>query len=215
MKIRSKIIDKRILNTDTLVLVLEKGSISFKAGQYILLSFPNEKEAREYSVYSGENEPNLEILLKTLPEGSFSMRLGDLNVGDPILIDGPFGYFVMKPDEVLNKSHVFVASGTGISPFRSYIQTYPQMDYLLLHGIRTADDQIEPNNFQPEKLKYCISREKTAYFNGRVTDYLIKENINKEAIYHLCGNSAMINDVTDLLESNGIKPENIRTEVFF
>jgi ferredoxin--NADP+ reductase len=215
MKIRSKILDKRILNSDTLVLVLEKGSISFKAGQYIVLSFPNEKEAREYSVYSGENEPNLEILLKTLPEGSFSMRLGDLNVGDPILIDGPFGYFIMKPDEVLNNSHVFVASGTGISPFRSYIQTHPQMDYMLLHGIRNADDQIEPKNYHPDKIKYCISREKTAYFNGRVTDYLIKGNINKEAIYHLCGNSAMINDVTDLLESNGIKPVNIRTEVFF
>ncbi len=215
MKFRSKIIDKRILSNDTIVLVLEKGSISFKAGQYIVLSFPNEKEAREYSVYSGENEPNLEILLKTLPEGSFSMRLGDLNVGDPILIDGPFGYFVMKPDEILSKPHVFVASGTGISPFRSYIQTYPQMHYSLLHGIRTVNDRIEPENYDPHKLKYCISREESVYFNGRVTDYLIKYKISQEAIYHLCGNSAMINDVTNILEASGIKPENIRTEVFF
>jgi NAD(P)H-flavin reductase len=215
MKFRSKIIDKRILSNDTIVLVLEKGSISFKAGQYIVLSFPNEKEAREYSVYSGENEPNLEILLKTLPEGSFSMRLGDLNVGDPILIDGPFGYFVMKPDEILSKPHVFVASGTGISPFRSYIQTYPQMHYSLLHGIRTVNDRIEPENYDPNKLTYCISREESVYFNGRVTDYLIKYKISQEAIYHLCGNSAMINDVTNILEASGIKPENIRTEVFF
>ncbi|MFA6401555.1 MAG: FAD-binding oxidoreductase [Salinivirgaceae bacterium] len=215
MKFRSKIIDKRFINTDTFVLVFEKGTLSFKAGQYIVLSFPNEKEAREYSVYSGENEPNLEILLKTLPEGSFSMRLGDMNVGDTILIDGPFGFFVMKPDEIWSKPHVFVASGTGISPFRSYIQTHPQMDYQLLHGIRTVNDRIEPNNYESDRLKYCISREDSAYFNGRVTDYLTKTKVNKEAVYHLCGNSAMINDVTELLEAGEIKPENIRTEVFF
>jgi len=215
MKIRSKIIDKRIINNDTIVLVMEKGSISFTAGQYIVLSFPNEKEAREYSLYSGENEPYLEVLIKTLPEGSFSVRLGDLNVGDPIMIDGPFGFFVMKTDEIINKSHVFVASGTGISPFRSYVRTYPDMDYQVLHGIRNIVDQIEPENYDPSKLKYCISREKSSSFNGRVTDYLTEDKINKEAIYHLCGNSAMINDVTDLLEAKGIKPENIRTEVFF
>jgi len=215
MKFRSKVIHKRKINADTVVLQLEKGELTFTAGQYLVLSFPNEKEAREYSVYSGENEETIEILLKTLPEGSFSMRLGDLEIGDPILIDGPFGFFVMKPDEIASKKHVFIASGSGISPFRSYIQTYPEMDYVLLHGIRSETDMIEPENYYPEKLIFCVSREKTEHFNGRVTEYLKANRINKDAIYHLCGNSAMINDVTDLLDSNGIKPGNIRTEVFF
>lgn len=215
MKYRSKVINKRILNKDTLVLELEKGDIQFKAGQYLILSLPNGKEAREYSVYSGENEPHIEILLKALPEGSFSMRLGDLNPGDPVLIDGPFGFFVMKDEEILTKPHVFVASGTGISPFRSYIQTYPEMDYQLLHGIRNVSDQIEPGNYTSGNLIYCISREDSDYFKGRVTDYMQQNDINKNAIYHLCGNSAMINDVTDYLEANGIAPEDIRTEVFF
>lgn len=215
MKYRSRVLSKRIINKDTLVLELEKGDIRFKAGQYLVLSFPNEKEAREYSVYSGENASTIEILLKTLPEGSFSMRLGDLNVGDPLLIDGPFGFFVMKENEVETKPHVFIASGTGVSPFRSYIQTYPGLNYRLLHGIRKLDDRIEPENYSGEKLIYCISREASPYFNGRVTDYLKQQPLDKLAIYHLCGNSAMISDVTDLLEANGILPENIRTEVFF
>ncbi|PKP09272.1 MAG: oxidoreductase [Bacteroidetes bacterium HGW-Bacteroidetes-4] len=215
MKYRSKVLSKRIINKDTLVLELEKGDIRFKAGQYLVLSFPNEKEAREYSVYNGENASTIEILIKTLPEGSFSMRLGDLNVGDPLLIDGPFGFFVMKEHEVKTKPHVFIASGTGISPFRSYIQTYSKLNYHLLHGIRKLDDRIEPENYPDDKLTYCISRETSPYFNGRVTDYLKQQPIDKQAIYHLCGNSAMINDVTDLLETNGIRPENIRTEVFF
>jgi NAD(P)H-flavin reductase len=215
MKHRSKVIAKRIINKDTLVLVLEKGDLSFTAGQYLVLSFPNEKEAREYSVYNGENEKHIEILLKTLPEGSFSMRLGDLNVGDPVLIDGPFGFFVMKEDEILSKPHVFVASGTGISPFRSYIQTYQEMEYKLLHGIRLTEDIIEPEYYKLNRLIYCVSRENSNYYKGRVTDYLAENHIDKNAIYHLCGNSAMINDVTEFLEAKGINPEAIRTEVFF
>lgn len=215
MKFRSKLIDKRQLNDDTLVLVFEKGYFSFKAGQYIILSFPNKKEAREYSLYNGENENTLEVLIKTLPEGSFSVRLGDMKVGDPIIIDGPNGFFVFKPEEIENKRHVFIASGTGISPFRSYIKTYPNIDYELLHGIRTTQDIYEANNYKESSLKLCVSREESDYFKGRVTDYLKAKGIDTNAIYHLCGNSEMINDVSDLLESNGIEPKNIRTEVFF
>lgn len=215
MKFRSKVIDKRIINDDTIVLVFEKGDLSFTAGQYIILSFPNEKEAREYSLYNGENEDTLEVLIKTLPEGSFSVRLGDLQVGDPIIIDGPNGFFIMKPDEIESKQHVFIASGTGISPFRSYIQTYKNLNYQLLHGIRNNNDIIEANNYKSAALQLCISREESDHFHGRVTAYLQKYGVDKNKIYHLCGNSEMINDVSDLLEEKGIEAKNIRTEVFF
>ncbi len=215
MKFRSKVIDKRIINSETIVLCLEKGDLTFTAGQYIILSLPNEKEAREYSVYNGENEKSIEILIKTLSEGTFSVKLGDLNLGDSINIEGPNGFFIMRKDEIETKKHIFVASGTGISPFRSYIQTYPEMDYHLLHGIRTKDDITEPNNYPTKNITYCISREESEHYHGRVTNYLLDNGINKKAIYHLCGNSEMINDVSDLLEKNGISPKDIRTEAFF
>lgn len=215
MKFRSKVINKRNVCKDTLVIELEKGDFSFTAGQYIVVSFPNEKEAREYSIYNGENEDTLEILVKTLPEGTFSVRLSDLDIGDPLIIDGPFGFFIMKPEEVNHTEHVFIASGTGISPFRSYIKTYPELNYQLLHGIRYKTDEIEIENYNHDRLALCVSREESDHFHGRVTDYLNKKGINKNAVYHLCGNSEMINDTSDLLEENGIKPKNIRTEVFF
>lgn len=214
MKFRSKVIDKRIINDDTIVLVFEKGDLSFTAGQYIILSFPNEKEAREYSLYNGENEDTLEVLIKTLPEGIFSVRLSDLQVGDPIIIEGPNGFFIMKPDEIVRKKHVFIASGTGISPFRSYIKSYKDLSYQLLHGIRYIDDIIEVDNYESEALQLCISREESDHFKGRVTAYLQEYGIDKNNIYHLCGNSEMINDVSDLLEAGGIEAKNIRTEVF-
>jgi len=215
MKFRSKVIDKRRINEDTLVLVFHKGDFKFTAGQYIILSFPNEKEAREYSLYNGEHENTLEVLIKTLPEGRFSLRLGDLEIGDPIIIDGPNGFFIMKPDEIEMGKHIFIASGTGISPFRSYIKTHKNLDYSLLHGIRKINDIIESDDYKPDNIQLCISREDSTHFKGRVTDYIIENGIDKACIYHLCGNSEMINDVSELLEENGITPKNIRTEVFF
>jgi len=215
MKFLSKVIHKRIINNEIIILRLQRMNFKFKAGQYVVLSFPNSKESREYSIYSGENDDYIEILLKTVPAGDFSKRLGNLNLGDTIEVDGAYGFFVMKEKEVYSKNHQFIATGTGVSPFKSYINTFPKLQYKLLHGIGSLNERIEPENFASENLIYCISRESTQYFKGRVTDYLNKNTIDKTAIYHLCGNANMINDVSDILEDNGILPHNIRTEVFY
>jgi ferredoxin-NADP reductase len=211
----SKVIDKKIINSEILILRLERKELDFKAGQYIILKFPNEKEAREYSVYSGENDNYLDILLKTVPAGSFSKRLGELYVGDELEVDGPYGFFVMNPEEVSAKKHLFIATGTGISPFSSYIHTFPKLNYSLLHGIGLLNEKIEPENYNEKNIIYCVSRDASNHFKGRVTDYLKHAEIDKEVIYHLCGNSAMISDVSDMLEKNGISPRNIRTEAFY
>jgi len=215
MKFITKVINKRIINSEIFILRLERMDFQFKAGQYLVLSFPNEKESREYSIYSGENDNYIDILFKTVPTGNFSKRLGELVKDDKIEVDGPFGFFVMKSHEVTDRKHVFIATGTGISPFSSYINTYPNLNYKLFHGIGLMNEQIEPNNYNSKKIIYCVSREKTQHFNGRVTDYLNLNNIDMDAIYHLCGNSQMINDISDILEEKGIFSENIRTEAFY
>lgn len=214
-KITSRVIGKRYVNNEILILTLERNNLVFKAGQYVVLSFPNEKEAREYSIFSGENDSYIEILLKTVPAGSFSKRLGALQAGDELQIEGPFGFFVMREDEIYSKKHVFIATGTGLSPFKSYLKSYPNIDYKLLHGIAKLNEQIDANKFKKESIQYCVSREHSSYFNGRVTDFLKLSKVESSSIFHLCGNSEMINDVSDILENQGVDPENIRTEAFF
>jgi NAD(P)H-flavin reductase len=77
------------------------------------------------------------------------------------------------------------------------------------------NEKIEPENYSEKNIIYCVSRDVSNHFKGRVTDYLKHTAIDKEVIYHLCGNSAMISDVSDMLEKNGISPRNIRTEAFY
>ncbi len=214
-KILVNVIENRQITPDTFVLRLEKQQFRFTAGQYLVVSFPNEPKAREYSIYSGENDPWLEILIKSVPEGSFSHRLSQVKTGDTLNLEGPFGYFVLRPNEIAQRKHIFVATGTGISPFASYIKTYGQLNYELWHGIATLADSIEPQHYTAANLKQCISKEQTPYFNGRVTQYLKSRPVLTDAVYYLCGNSAMIHDMTELLETMGVNPVDIRTEAFF
>jgi ferredoxin/flavodoxin---NADP+ reductase len=213
-KISVKVLENRQISRDSFVLRLERNDFLFTAGQYLVVSFPNEREAREYSIYSGENDPWLEILIKSVPEGSFSHHLSQVKTGDTLNFEGPFGYFVLRPNEIAQRKHIFVATGTGISPFASYIKTYGQLNYELWHGIATLADSIEPHFYAANSLKLCISKEKSNHFNGRVTQYL-RQHLDKDAVYYLCGNSAMINDMTELLETMGVNPVDIRTEAFF
>jgi NAD(P)H-flavin reductase len=58
----------RELTDSTYVVRFDKGELSFKTGQYLSVGVRGTGEQREYSIYSGENEPFLEILVKESAE---------------------------------------------------------------------------------------------------------------------------------------------------
>lgn len=215
-KIQSKVIEIRNITESTYILRLERNGFEFKAGQYLVLSVPDEKKAREYSIYSSEQDDFIELLIKEVNPGELSRELKYLKVGTKVQIGGPFGYFILK-DEVIQKKQpvIFVATGTGISPFHSIILSNTELDYKILHGVRYKFEAYEKEHYEAGRFQLCSSAENGIGFKGRVTDFLANQEVNHEALYYLCGNSAMVDDVTDLLEERGLPPENIKTEVFF
>jgi ferredoxin--NADP+ reductase/benzoate/toluate 1,2-dioxygenase reductase subunit len=104
---------------------------------------------------------------------------------------------------------------TGISPIHSFIHTHPEMDYTLLHGIRHKEEAYESESYDPNRYILCTSGENTGDFNGRVTEYLLKNPVSPDTIYYLCGNCHMIYEAYDILEEQGIKLGPIHTEVYF
>jgi len=212
----SKILEVRNLTESTYVLRLEKSDFEFKAGQYLVLNVPGENKAREYSIYSPENAPYIDLLIKEVDTGEISKELKYLKIGTKVEITGPFGYFLLRDNEQIKQSHfTFVATGTGIAPFHSIILSNPGLNYELIHGVRHGYEAYNSADYPEANYKLCTSREHGVYHFGRVTHYLKEKGINKDSIYYICGNSGMVNDVTVILEKNGIIPENIRTEVFF
>ncbi len=213
--IESKIISKQELAYGTFTLRFERKGLDFTAGQHILVAPGNFKEAREYSIYSGEKDDYLEILVKEIPEGNISPALNDLKIGERLKIGEPVGYFILPEDQREEVPMIFLASGTGIAPFHSYIRSYPALDYTLVHGIRYEAEAYHREHYDPARLSLCTSREDKGNFHGRITDYLKQSHQNPDAHYYLCGNINMIHDSFDILQDQGVPTGNLHAEVYF
>jgi ferredoxin--NADP+ reductase len=107
-------------------------------------------------------------------KGIASNYLCDLNPGDPVNLSGPLGRnFLLEPKDYQN--YVFLATGTGIAPFRSFLHNVftngrcklPYSKIWLILGVRTKASRLYldelkwlsnafPNNFA---VDFVMSRE--------------------------------------------------------
>ncbi len=204
----------RDLTPSTYILRFDRNNMKFKAGQHITLGLPGNNQLREYSIYSTEYDPFLEVLIKEVDDGMVSKSLHKCNPGYYLNVEGPFGFFTPDEDKI-NRKYLFVATGTGIAPFHSIAGSYCPFDYMLLHGVRTFDEAYENSFYAKERYLLCTSRDNKGQFNGRVTDYIRKNPVSSETIVYLCGNCEMIYEVYDILMSQHFPPDQIKTEVYF
>ena len=204
----------RYLTPSTYVLRFDRNNMDFIPGQHLSVGLANDPQAREYSIYSSIDDPFLEILVKEVEDGIVSKRLKKIKPGDPLRVTGPMGFFKLKGSRKEDK-FLFVGTGTGISPFHSYVKSYPDLNYQLVHGVRFADEAYEKEDYNPTKYVLCTSRDSNGSFSGRATDYLRSQYIAPTTKVFLCGNCDMIFEVYDILTDKGVPIENIHTEVYF
>lgn len=205
----------RSLTEHTFVLSLPQSRFKFEAGQHISLSISGDFQCREYSIYSAEEGDNLEVLVKEVDGGYFSPRLKHLKVGDMVEVHGPFGKFGLDEKRKKSHKHVFIASGTGIAPFHSIVKSNPDLNYHLIHGVRYLEEGYGKDEYAPERLTLCTSRDKRGNYNGRLTEYLKTTSFDIDTCFYLCGNSDMIFDSMEILSKKGFGRDNITVEVYF
>jgi len=210
-----EILEVRHLTDSTFVIRFEKNGMDFTAGQHVCVGPPNGIHTREYSIYSPEDAPYIEILVKEVQNGLVTPALKKLKAGDSVVVEEPVGYFTIKKEHKTSKKFVFVATGTGISPFHSIIKSNPDINYQLIHGVRTAEEGYEKHEYEDRRYVLCSSRDKSGNYTGRLTNYLQEIQIDKDSEVYLCGNCNMIHDAYDILENKGIKNEQIHAEVYF
>ncbi|HSY65291.1 MAG TPA: FAD-dependent oxidoreductase [Terriglobales bacterium] len=105
----------------------------FVAGQW--LSFKTNKPdgeeiIRAYSIASPPADNNrLALCLNRVQDGFMSNFLCDMKEGEEISCQGPFGDFILRPPM---RDTIFIATGTGIAPFRS-----------MLHWLLASDPEAE------------------------------------------------------------------------
>lgn len=210
-----KVIEIEHLTESTFRLRSERPDVPIKAGQCFNVGVVGTGINREYSMYSGADAPYLDFLIKEVDSGLVSPRLKKVRPGDPIEIDGPYGDFCLKPPIDSNQHYLFIATGTGIAPFHSFVQTFPHLNYTVLHGIRHPHEQYHASDYAQDQYIPCISRNRMDQPSQRLTDYLVEHPANPLSVVYLCGNRNMIIDAFEILRGQGVPGNSLYTEVFF
>lgn len=209
-----KVQEVDFLSDETFVLKVERPQTEMKSGQCFSVGTKELGINREYSIYSSQNDDFIEFLIRKVDGGIVSTALSQVKVGDTIEVGGPYGEFCLDPSK-LDKHYVFIASGTGIAPFRSFVKTYPELKYLVVHGIRKENEQYRSQEFNKGDYIACVSKPLDPEKSMRVTQYLAKSDISPDSIFYLCGNRAMIVDSISILREKNVPGGNIFTETFF
>ena len=191
-----------------------KRSFEFSAGQVVGLGVNTVLEPRLYSIASGETDEYVEILYTEKPEGQLTPMLSLLQNGDKVLVTQPIGTFTDYSD-----SSIFIATGTGIAPFVSFIKSVRRNNITLIHGVRTSDyfyfSELLKKQLGDNYIQCCTGFQSSEYFNGRVTKYIKESPVNPNKKYYLCGVAEMVVDVRDILISKGVPFSNIISEIYF
>lgn len=212
-----QVLDIQWYNESVFELSLDRLGVAFTPGDCLALFAGDGKTSRPYSLASGVEEDRLRFVIRRMPAGTVSGWLSERRPGDRVSVSPPFGWF--RPGGAADeKPFVFVATGTGISPFLSWLRSRPETPPAsCLYGARTLDDAVEWAWIQEHcPLRLALSREEIpGHETGRVTDLLEDMPWSPDHEYYLCGLDAMIDDVTRFLEAKGTAMTRIHRECFF
>ncbi|RPH34166.1 MAG: oxidoreductase [Bacteroidales bacterium] len=204
----------RFISKNAFIIRFNRDNLQFKAGQFVAVGV-EPLQQREYSIYSGEKDDYIEILVREVLGGNVSQQLKQIEIGQSLLVSGPLGITTINEEDINSKRFVFIGSGTGISPFHSFITSYPKIDYTIIHGVRYLSEAYDKNDYDPQRYVLCTSREKGGNYYGRVTSFLLDFRIGPNTLFYVCGNSSMIYEVYDILRKKGVSMGSIHSEVYF
>jgi ferredoxin-NADP reductase len=204
----------------------------FVPGQWLsvrVVSPDGEEFTRAYSLASPPSENgHFAFCLNRVQDGFMSNYLCDLAEGSQITFQGPFGDFILRPPL---RDTVFIATGTGIAPFRSMLhwlfadpERHRQREFWLLFGTRREQDIYYREEF--ERLASAHSNflflptlsRATPEWKGRrgyVQDRLpAVVGARKDMQAYICGLDKMVTANRDLLKGLGWERSAIRFEKY-
>ena len=239
-----KVVEKTQWNERLFSLRIQADFNDFLPGQFVrvALDIDGERVARPYSLVNTPEDNLLEIYFNIVPEGPLSPKLAELGVGDEIFVTSKANGF-LTVDEVPECKHLWLfATGTGVGPFLSILKnqtTWQRFEKIVLaYSVRDSSEltyreqiaDIEEKHVEQFVFVPVITREKVdGTVNQRISvsleDGSLEDRtgitINQtDSHIMMCGNSAMISDVTERLEERGLRkhrrrePGHITTEKY-
>jgi ferredoxin--NADP+ reductase len=208
----------------------------FNPGQYATLGLmgPEKLVQRPMSISSSADRlEEYEFFIRLVEGGEFTPLLWERRVGDPINIKGAKGKFVLQDD---GRTGLLVASGTGLAPFMSMIETLRDRgqtrDLVMLHGVshdfdlawRAQLEGLVASGSFPLRYAGTVSRPQncpnwtglTGRVEANVVGQLVEHRLTPEnATIYLCGNPDMFEAVEARAAARGFPPEQVRKELYW
>jgi ferredoxin-NADP reductase len=221
------------VSTKTLRLVSADGYLPpFQAGQYIALYLDIDgiRTGRPYSISSAPNQTGYyDITVRRMKDGLVSNYLLDrVKTGNMMQSSGPDGRFVYNP-LIYNKTLVFIAGGSGITPFMSMIREIAERgldrEVFLFYGNRTEEDVIFHSELKDlsgwfKNINYIpvIQYPESGYkgYAGFITGKIILDEIKDidNKTFMLCGPQALYDFCVPELTKIGVPSKKIRREIY-
>jgi ring-1,2-phenylacetyl-CoA epoxidase subunit PaaE len=213
-----------------------KDAFTFIPGQYVNLQLVLDGETlrRSYSICNGPNENTLNVTVKAIKRGKFSVFANTLlKEGALIEVSKPEGRFLLNPNLSNKKNYLAIAAGSGITPIMSMIKHVltieKESNFVLLYGNKSADKTIFFNTLEnlqnkyPNQffLNYCFSEKPLdSHYFGRIDlskiNNLIKQkhgNLKFDDSF-LCGPEELIQLSKETLIANDFADDQIKFELF-
>jgi CDP-4-dehydro-6-deoxyglucose reductase len=198
----------------------------FTPGQFVSIkeNVAGKEVTRAYSIASPPDGKRFALCLNLVPAGLVSPRLFALKPGEFVEVKEPLGYFTLRHPE---RPAVFVATGTGIAPFRSILLAHlpNSAPITLLFGVRYAHGVLYRNEFEKLAQKHThfrfvptITRPDESWNGGvgRVQAHLeaaLAEQRETPDVY-ICGMKEMVDEVRGLLKQKGFDRKQIIYEKY-
>lgn len=213
------------------------GDYNYLPGQYLTFrtTIEGEDVRRSYSICTGLQENELRVAVKKMVLGKFSSFANDeLKVGEEIEVMTPMGTFTTDIDADTDKSFVFFAGGSGITPVMSLIKTIlhtaKKSTVTLIYGNRGFDHIIFRDELEDLKNRYMDKFSLMHVFSGEKIGNKLQEGLldkkQIELIYNavikgqvtdevfVCGPEPTIYAVKDVFEEAGFDPKKVHFELF-
>lgn len=209
--------------------------LNFVPGQFVTLHLPWQEIVlrRSYSIASlpdAAEAREIEIAATCVEKGRATGILQKLRPGERVEATGPFGRFVLREESAAR--YVFVATGTGVSPYRAMLPDLrrrlqqPGFEAVLLLGVREPGDLLFGRDFLALAREHprfafrpVFSRHRPAGGDSAAHGYVQHQlpGLDLEAgrdIVYLCGNPEMIDEAVAHLKERGFGNPQIRREKY-
>jgi NAD(P)H-flavin reductase len=206
--------------------------LRFRAGQFVsaLVQVNARTEIRPYSIASPPRDDlSFELCINRVKAGYVSNYLCDLPLDSVVEFKGPYGSFVVT--QPIDRDLVFLATGTGVAPFRSMLsdllakETAVAHDIWLIFGVRFVEGLLYQKDFESLQRTHprfhfvpVVSRPSDEWpgATGHVQDQLRNLFAGRNDFRaYVCGVKPMVDEVRAILSSKfGLETDQIRFEKF-